>query len=84
MNKYVSYKIKKFGEDYPEWAGYHFFSSANERDRAINKAHKHATVKNVNKAKYLRNQVNLMKRNLKRDYVRQVFYDAGKDNKKLW
>ena len=74
----------RFGEDYPKWADSHFFSSANERDRAIAKVSKHRTAENIAKAKRLRNSVTAIKRNLQHDYFRQAFESAGKDNKKLW
>ena len=60
----------------------HFFSVANDQDRAINKAGKHCTDENVARAKRLRNQVTSLKRNLKRDFCKSAFESAGKDNKK--
>ena len=82
MDRFLPFKNMRFGEDYPKWADSHFFSSANERDRAIAKVLKHRTAENIAKAKRLRNSVTAIKRNLQRDYFRQAFENAGKDNKK--
>ena len=49
LDRFLPYKNMKIGEDFPEWADSHFLLSANERDRAIKRAHKHTTADNIDK-----------------------------------
>ncbi len=70
--------------DSPPWLTHEFISECKARNHYNTYAKRTKNPAHLREAKRIRNRVNLIKKNMKKIYFRNLIRDAGTDSKKSW